>query len=352
MQREIAPFFSIIIPIYNVEKYLSRCLDSVLNQSFKNIEIILINDGSTDTSGEIAREYAKSDHRIKLINQENKGQGHARNIGLKMGGGDYILFVDSDDYIEKDMCEKLYEVLKHQEIEVLVTPFFFVKGKRKILGDYFTKILPQQKIFDAKTGADSILRICKNSLFITTIAHFIFKNDYLKQKNIYFPEGILYEDVIFCTDAFLQAKKIYLSKICKYYYDLTPISTMRGKASFSKKVYSANSYYVLANLLQQRIQNYTESSLKEILKISSETAMDHTLRAIQKTNYHKDLIFTKDDLLGFNCNLSILQKLNLHYPIYYRLFFPLVLFIRRVRIVLSRTIRSLYAIFFNHNSNL
>ena len=344
-------FFSIIIPVYNAEKYLSRCLDSVVNQSFKDIEIIIVNDGSTDMSADIIEEYARKDSRIKLIDQENKGQGYARNIGINSGRGDYIIFVDSDDYVELDMCEKFYDILQNKKIEVLINPFFFVKkSNKKLFGDYFIKFLPQEKIFDAKTGTLSILKAFKNNFFITTIAHFVFKTSYLKEKKIYFPEKILYEDVIFCTDAFLQAEKIYVSKICKYHYNLTPVSTMRGKASLEKKIHSANSYYLLAHLLYQRIKDYEDVSLKKILKISSETAIFFTLRAIQKTGYHPSLVFTKNDLLNFDCHLSILKKINLHHPVFYRFLFPFVLCAKTGRIVLYQVSRMFYAILFPHHT--
>ena len=98
---------SIIVPIYNVESYLKRCLDSLINQTYSNIEIILINDGSTDLSGDISSKYAKIDKRIKLINSSNKGVSCARNKGLELASGDYIMFVDPDDYIELNTCEML-----------------------------------------------------------------------------------------------------------------------------------------------------------------------------------------------------------------------------------------------------
>lgn len=102
------PLVSVIVPIYNVEKYLPKCIDSIINQTLKEIEIILIDDGSTDRSGAIADEYSKKDSRIKVIHKENAGQGSARNKGLEIADGYYIGFVDSDDWIDCDMYEKLY----------------------------------------------------------------------------------------------------------------------------------------------------------------------------------------------------------------------------------------------------
>ena len=93
---------SVIVPVYNAEKYLSDCIDSILNQTLKEIELILINDGSTDNSLQICREKASKDSRVKIINKKNEGQGYARNIGIDRAKGEFITFVDSDDYIDKE----------------------------------------------------------------------------------------------------------------------------------------------------------------------------------------------------------------------------------------------------------
>ena len=101
---------SVIVPVYNVEKYLEKCIDSVINQSYQELEIILVDDGSTDSSGIICNQYAEKDKRIKVIHQENRGQSCARNVGLKLATGNFITFVDSDDTIEINMFEKLIEI--------------------------------------------------------------------------------------------------------------------------------------------------------------------------------------------------------------------------------------------------
>ena len=103
------PKVSVIIPVYNVEKYLSECLDSVVNQTLKDIEIICVNDGSPDGSAAILEEYAQKDNRIKVITQENRGLSEARNSGLKIASGEYIAFLDSDDYIDLKFFEQLYK---------------------------------------------------------------------------------------------------------------------------------------------------------------------------------------------------------------------------------------------------
>lgn len=99
------PLLSIIVPIYNVEQYLERCIESIINQTYKNLEIILVDDGSKDNSGTIADTYASKDNRIKVIHKENGGLSDARNHGLDQAKGKYIIFIDSDDFIDSSMCE-------------------------------------------------------------------------------------------------------------------------------------------------------------------------------------------------------------------------------------------------------
>ena len=109
---------SIIVPVYNVEKYISKCIESLINQTYNNIEIIIINDGSVDKTKTICEQFAHKDGRIILINTENKGVSHARNIGIKKAKGDYIGFVDSDDFIEKEMYEKLIYNARENNAEI------------------------------------------------------------------------------------------------------------------------------------------------------------------------------------------------------------------------------------------
>ena len=103
---------SVVVPIYRVEKFLKRCVDSILNQTYKNIEVILVDDGSPDNCGLMCDEYKKQDHRVKVIHKQNSGLGYARNSGLDIAKGEFVSFIDSDDYISLDMYEKMYELAK------------------------------------------------------------------------------------------------------------------------------------------------------------------------------------------------------------------------------------------------
>ena len=120
---------SVIVPFYNSEKYLKRCLDSLVRQTLKDIEIIMVNDGSTDNGPDIVKSYM-SDDRIRIIDKENGGQASARNLGLTVASGDYIIFIDSDDYVESDLCEKLYDAIL-KGFDIVVSDYYMVDGNEK-----------------------------------------------------------------------------------------------------------------------------------------------------------------------------------------------------------------------------
>ena len=121
---------SVIIPVYNVEKYIIECIESIINQTFKDIEIIVVNDGSKDNSIKIVEEYL-SDKRLKIINKENRGLSSARNKGMKIARGEYIYFIDSDDFINEDVLEVLYKNLESERFDIIFSNFSFYNDKTK-----------------------------------------------------------------------------------------------------------------------------------------------------------------------------------------------------------------------------
>lgn len=126
------PLISVIIPIYNVEKYVKRCLDSVLNQTYCHLEVILVDDGSTDSSGKICDEYKKMDTRIRVIHKSNEGVSSARNLGIEVANGEYIAFIDSDDAMEKDCIEYLYRLIQENHCSLSICSYRIrFEGKNK-----------------------------------------------------------------------------------------------------------------------------------------------------------------------------------------------------------------------------
>ena len=175
---------SVIIPVYNTEKYLRDCLDSIISQSYTNWECILIDDGSTDKSGEILLEYAKKDARFKVIQKENGGVSSARNCGIRNMSGDYLCFVDSDDVVDKEYISQLLQLIDDESICLSVCRFKGVKKKAfKIPKNKRETIL---SLFDIKKGIRGY------------IGAKMFKTSYIKEKNILFDENQhLAEDVLF-----------------------------------------------------------------------------------------------------------------------------------------------------------
>lgn len=210
------PKVSVIIPVYNTEKFLRKCLDSVCNQTLQDIEIICINDCSTDGALEILREYAGKDNRIKLIELfENGGAAKARNIGIDIAHGEYIGFVDSDDFVDLDFYEKLYK-------KAVETGADAVKGKL-YLYDINTNKVYLEAWIDIN---DSVKKNKANFYFTFTTA--IYKSSLIKEYNIRFLEGLIhFEDPYFTIMAAIHYNKLEVIDDAKYYYINNPNSTSR-----------------------------------------------------------------------------------------------------------------------------
>lgn len=201
------PEISIIVPVYNVEPYLRRCIDSIINQSMNDIEIVMVDDGSTDKSGEICDEYMKSDNRIKVIHQENGGLSHARNVGINQAQGKYIMFVDSDDYVEKDFCKIPYNIAEKLDIDFLMFDNSYSKnGVRNHRKDNYT-----DGIKTIQESLDIMLRHTGVAVW-----NKLFKKELLN--GLSFPLGMFYEDCSFTYLYVLKSKKNYYVQRALYNY--------------------------------------------------------------------------------------------------------------------------------------
>lgn len=185
---------SLIVPIYNSSEYLNKCIDSLLNQTLKDIEIILINDGSTDKSEKIIKSY--NDKRIKYISKKNEGIGKTRNRGIKEATGEFIAFVDSDDYLNEHFCEYMYKKAHNDNCELVICNFFEDRGN--LYGIKFKDF----EDTSLKENPDLLNNInlgpCNKLYFL----------DMLKKNNIYFEENLKYEDAPFVVKTIKTAKKI------------------------------------------------------------------------------------------------------------------------------------------------
>ena len=193
---------SVIIPVYNVEKYLRFCLDKVINQTLKDIEIICVNDGSTDNSLNILKEYQQKDERIKIIDRENKGLSATRNDGMRLATGEYIAFLDSDDYVDLDFCEKMYKAAMENNCDIACCNIirFNEKSKKAMVKHNKVKVekRPRNKYKLAKIPEHN----------------YVWNKIYNRKKiialDLFFEEGVSYEDVMFSHKTIFYLNKIVL----------------------------------------------------------------------------------------------------------------------------------------------
>lgn len=206
------PLVSIIVPIYNTAKHLPACLDSILAQTYQNLEIILINDGSTDHSASIAKSYTEKDPRIKFINQTNQGLSATRNVGIKKSTGDYITFIDSDDAIEPQMIESMINALQTNKADIAVCSFKEFYNNGKIV--HFNRQHYPSTVYNTEKALSAML---EERGFMVSATMKLFPRSYFK--SVKFPIGKLHEDVGVTYKLILQAKKIvFLSDEFYLYY--------------------------------------------------------------------------------------------------------------------------------------
>ncbi|MCE3039169.1 glycosyltransferase family 2 protein [Helicobacter anatolicus] len=310
------PFFSIIIPIYNVEKYLKECLDSAIFQTFRDIEIICINDGSSDKSGEIAKEYAEKDSRILLIHQENQGLSMARNNAIARATGKYIVFLDSDDYIEKNLCEKLYEILQNYPVDVLLMDFnnFTPPNKIQKNSSNFLHHITQNTTLPIYSF---FTQINKTKHIATTIAHFVCKNSILKKMpQPLFPINLFYEDLYFATHLLRTSNQVYCSDLSLYFYRQNPESIMHQKPTQEKFNKMLQSYLTLAKHFNTSLQDTEEKILKNYYQKVSKFCLKKALKTSFAYNHYLNL-YLKDFFMLYSL-FSMKQKLAFSYYIFWQ----------------------------------
>lgn len=245
---------SIIVPVYQVEKYLRQCIDSILAQTFTDFELILVDDGSKDQSGKICDEYAKKDGRICVIHTENRGAAAARNTGLDRASGEYISFVDSDDYLSDNMIERMYQVIFNSRYDLVICNFLHIFPDEK---DNFSLSLQDMEI----SGRDVLAhqKAQKNYGVWTVVWNKLYKRSVLE--NLRFPEGRYFEDEIFSDQLYLRCGSVCVVPDVLYFYRVWANSTMNTQKT--------RNYLDLIDAFQMRIALYLEQGLPvdEVYKI-------------------------------------------------------------------------------------
>lgn len=315
------PLVSIIVPVYNVENYLKECIDSILMQTYKNIEVILINDGSSDSSGKLCDEYKKKDIRIKVVHKTNGGLSDARNFGLNVCKGEYVSFVDSDDYVSPVFIEIFMQTMLEGNCEIVAmqggTDFWdegifrpsLAHTKNECHIDYIEAKIALEKMLYQQIATGAPFKICHRKVF----------------ENIKFPYGYLYEDVATTYKLFLEASNSAIIYGNLYAYRKRKDSIIRQKFNDKKlvalsifdqlvcdenlneiglnKAACSRAYAMLYSVFLQ-IPNGNNDVKKFIwkkLKTVQKTVMLDTSKYIRKKNKYAAWV----SLLGMNCSYRI-----------------------------------------------
>lgn len=233
---------SVVVPVYNVDKFLIQSLDSVVNQTFRDIEIICVNDGSTDKSRKILAEYAARDSRITIIDKKNGGLSSARNAGMKVAKGDYIAFVDSDDWIDETMLEKLYEnAIKFDSQMSICAVHKYDDQTKKIVDDdpYFTLGYFDETFDNTVFNHEKV----KGFLFDFCVMAWnkLYKRSFLEEYNAQFPDGLIFEDGPFFFSIFFKMDRVSIIRDFLYYYRVNRVNSIvqKGDKNFTNLFDSA-----------------------------------------------------------------------------------------------------------------
>lgn len=276
------PKISIIVAVYNLENYVSKCLESLINQTFNDIEIICVNDGSTDGSLAVLKEYAKKDERIIILNQPNKGVAVARNEGMAVAKGEYIQFVDGDDWINFNLCEKVYNLAKKHDSDVVMFDAAFYDNKKNcVIGGNFFDIKKWKNHVDENTI--HTFKDCK-SIFYGNLsaANKVYKKSFIDRIGCYFPSGMRFEDHLFHIHTIFCADKINILCEKHYYY------RQNRKNSMMTTLKSTN---VVMDIF--KVVNLIEKTIREIGKFDYSKYLFFQFKYESLTHYYMDINFFK-----------------------------------------------------------
>lgn len=272
------PLLTVIIPVYNVEKYLKRCVESVLAQDWKNYEILLVDDGSTDHSPQICDDYVKAYDFISVIHKENGGLSEARNTGISLAKGEYVYFPDSDDWLEPQTFAELGEMLESREFDIISFNREFVKDEE----DVISSDPVETQSFE---GKDAFVQMLKHR-YITGFANDkIYRKSLFMDYDILFPKGKYYEDLGTNYKLFLSAKKVYATNQKYYHYLIDNPDSItqswnekkfRDMLGFYKEVFYSD--FVRSQLNQEELR---------ISQLYYVNGLTHILASLYKANLHK-----------------------------------------------------------------
>lgn len=310
------PKISIIVPIYKVEPYIHKCIDSILNQTFKDFELILIDDGSLDNCGKICDEYAQKDKRIVVIHKENGGLSSARNAGLDIARGNYIGFIDSDDYIDNDMYEILYNICEESKCDIAsCSSIIYYPNKTVINGGHDLIIHSRDKAL--KTMLEGVL-------YDEVVWVKLFKKSVIG--DIRFPEGRIYEDTSFTYKVIHNSKKIACIGKAKYHY-IKHEGSIMSNAIKNIRLDAIIAYQEMYEFMKEKhpevcnlvLLKLANSSMSIMNLIISQNDFSRYKKSYYKISKTLNIYFSKTvKLKEYPRNVKILLVANKIHPVLYK----------------------------------
>lgn len=313
MIRKSEKVVSVIIPVYEGEKYIRRCVKSLIDQTYKNLEIILVDDGSQDRSLEICNEISKEDNRIKVYHHGNKGVSVTRNVGLDQATGDYVLFLDVDDWIEKTMIINMVRKMEECDASIGICGFYYAddnKTRECLAND--SKGVEVNEFFE-----QYFWELYENTV-IFNIGTKIYKRDVIEKYNLRFhTDMVIYEDIIFSLEYFEKIKKIYMVSDAFYYYYQGNISS--ATHTYKEKFWSSTSAYCDYMLWRFKADE------KKLIRAIVECIFRAFLQECTKPKVRKsemDIMF--DEMNKYILRLEIADNNEINLPSEQRIFARLV----------------------------
>lgn len=316
---------SIIIPIYNSELFLERCLSSLKNQTYSNIEFLMIDDGSTDKSAETCKKYQLMDHRFRYIYQPNSGVSAARNRGLNVAAGEYIGFCDSDDWVDADMYETLHRLLSENDADISIVSFKSENGQVSLVNNDDSEVL----FFDSKSAILEMHNLgcfeghLWNKLFKKTLFHNVrFRNDIT-----------IYEDMVAVWDLFLNAQKIVFQNVQKYHYYVNPNSAIN--CAFKESYWSSQ---IACQEMVKKMTTYFPESLvfAQRTLINGNYSIAHKLFLSRKKVKKQEYLKIKNEIIKhYNATVkkffSLKQRIKISVFLNSRMLFSVLMYLAMLK---------------------
>ena len=260
---------SIVVPVYDVEQYLPRCIDSILKQSFTDFELILVNDGSTDNCPIICDEYADKDDRIKVIHKENGGLSDARNTGINKARGKYISFIDSDDFIVENAYEVLISQAEKKSLDIVTGAAieYYAENNQKPKG------IKRSFTNEVMSGIDFLTKSYMEKAMLHCVQYSVYRFDIIKDNNLYFKKGILHEDNLWTPQVFLKAERVM-------YYDIDFYMHFQREGSITKSKDKTKNGIDIVNICYELEEIYKTIQEEDIRDILNDVLVSTYLRAV------------------------------------------------------------------------